>query len=136
MVKISEIIKSELKEKEAEQVINLVVDENVLLESKQSILLEEKFEKVRGSQITARYDSPSLNIKTDGHHHFLLRGNELYAVNNNGKAHHKANGGMTIDKSVADHLLAKGVPVPNNRILEFIEIEPQKVYRVYLLESA
>lgn len=136
MVKISEIIKPVLNEAEAEQVIILVVDENVLLESKQSILLEEKFEKVPGSQITARYDAPNTNTKTHGHHHFLLKGNELYAVNNNGMAHHKVNRGITIDKSVADYLLTKGVPVPNNRILEFLEIEPKKIYRVYLLESA
>lgn len=72
----------------------------------------------------------STNPPVRGHYHVYpsKKGkNEIYAVNLDGTAHHKSNRGHEVPRKEAEELIALGVAIKNNRIIEFVEfLEEEK----------
>jgi hypothetical protein len=67
-------------------------------------------------------ERPEFKIKRHYHVYPSNSKKEIYAVNMDGKAHHKKNRGFEVPKKEAEELRKLGVKIPDNRILEHKEV--------------
>jgi hypothetical protein len=78
------------------------------------------------SKTTSRYSfhPENANIPVQAHYHIYSRNSkqEIYAVNMDGTAHHRANGGYQVPRKEADELRALGVQIPLSNIIESKQI--------------
>ncbi len=101
----------------------------------------EAYKRIPGTQNSYRIDPGNTNTNTLKHSHVYAKqkggGKELYSVNVDGSGH-DGSSGQAIPAAHADHFRLLGYAIPDNNILENIElseVQPIK-YSLLLLEDA
>jgi hypothetical protein len=100
-----------------------------------ALLTEHKqYGQIPKTTYTWRYDSGNTNTKTQDHIHVYLKGNEVFAINRNGTGHDKSKGlKMQLSTKQKYFLNTIGFAVPQNGILEFVDLEKTKKYQAYTI---
>ena len=84
-----------------------------------------RYQKVPGTQMSARFDSGNTNTLTQDHAHIFARpngqGKELYSVNKSGTGH-DGSSGQAISPKVASFLKSQGYRIPDNLVLESLDL--------------
>ena len=86
---------------------------------------DARYQKVPGTQMSARFDSGNTNTLTQDHAHIFARpngqGKELYSVNKSGTGH-DGSSGQAIFPKVASFLKTHGYRIPENLVLENLDL--------------
>ena len=84
-----------------------------------------RYQNIPKTQMSARFDSGNTNTLTQDHAHIFARpngqGKELYSVNRSGTGH-DGSSGQAISPKVASFLRAQGYRIPDNLVLESLEL--------------
>jgi len=85
----------------------------------------QRCQNIPKTQMSARFDSGNTNTLTQDHAHIFARpngqGKELYSVNRSGTGH-DGSSGQAISPKVASFLRAQGYRIPDNLVLESLEL--------------
>jgi len=89
-------------------------------EGKQLLLEHEQYKQFKKSRdlYFKHPENPSIPVKAHYHVVDSKSKQEIYAVNTDGSAHHRANKGFTVPVKQAEELRALGVNIPANNVLE------------------
>jgi len=119
-MKLFEIVGPNFKLEEASQ-----RDEKLALLGISLVTEGHRYQNIPKTQMSARFDSGNTNTLTQDHAHIFARpngqGKELYSVNKSGTGH-DGSSGQAISPKVASFLKSQGYRIPDNLVLESLDL--------------
>lgn len=102
---------------------NIVVDDFIVVEDGKR-LFESKIMPINGTRLSYRIDNPrgEAGPGNQRHIHIIAKSGELFAMNVDGSAHDGCHG-VQIPDTVVDFIKKKGFSVPDNHIIEMVNVD-------------